>query len=224
MTHPGAISVLLSALLISACSTLGIRSGTEQPDYAVVERLESAGGAVEIRRYPPRLAAEVTVKGDEKEARSAGFRALAAYIFGGNSKRADIAMTAPVAQAPTRGSRGEPIAMTAPVAQSPAGTGEWTVRFFMPAKYDRNTLPEPTDPAIAIVELPEETLAAVRFSGPRDPAAVEAATRALQQGLDGTGWTPSGVPTAYFYDPPWTLPFLRRNEVVVPVRPKAGQD
>jgi hypothetical protein len=221
MTHHGAIPVLLSALLVSACSTLGIRSGTEQPDYAVIERLDGENQAVEIRRYPPRLAAEVTVKGDETEARSAGFRTLAAYIFGDNSKRADIAMTAPVAQAPATGSQGEAIAMTAPVAQSPAGAGEWIVRFFMPAKYDRKTLPEPTDPKVAIVELPEETLAAVRFSGSRDPEAVDAATRALRQGLDGTGWTPSGVPAAYFYDPPWTLPFLRRNEVVVPVEAAA---
>jgi hypothetical protein len=218
MTHPGAIPVLLSALLVSACSTLGIRSGTEQPDYAVVERLDGANEAMEIRRYPPRLAAEVTVKGDEKEARSAGFRALAAYIFGDNSKGTNIAMTAPVAQAPAKGAEGEAIAMTAPVAQQPAGEGEWIVRFFMPGKYDRTTLPRPTDPKIAIVELPEETLAAVRFSGSRDPDAVEAATRALQRGLDGTGWSPSGIPTAYFYDPPWTLPFLRRNEVVVPVK------
>jgi hypothetical protein len=224
MTYLGAIPVLLSALLVSACSTVGIRSGTEQPTYAVLERLEGADEAVEIRRYAPRLAAEVTVRGDEREARSAGFRALAAYIFGDNSKRADIAMTAPVAQAPAGAAKGEAIAMTAPVAQARAGEGEWIVRFFMPAKYDRKTLPEPTDPKIAIVELPEETLAAVRFSGARDPEAVDAATQTLQQGLDGTSWTPSGAPVAYFYDPPWTLPFLRRNEVVVPVMPAAKPD
>lgn len=46
----------------------------------------------------------------------------------------------------------------------------------------------------------------------------------LQQGLDGTNWTPSGAPVAYFYDPPWTLPFLRRNEVAVPVAPAEAPD
>lgn len=218
MRSPGPIAAVLSGLLLSACSTFGIRSGTEQPAYTVVERLDGAGEAVEIRRYAPRLAAEVTVEGDEAAARSAGFRALAAYIFGENRQQADIAMTAPVAQAPA-GAEGEGIGMTAPVAQARSGEGEWVVRFFMPAKYSRATLPAPNDPRIAIVELPEETMAAVRFSGRRDPDAVDAATRALQQGLGGTGWSPSGLPVAYFYDPPWTLPFLRRTEVVVPVKP-----
>lgn len=218
MRFSGPIAAVLSGLLLSACSTFGIRSGTEQPAYTVVERPDGAGEAVEIRRYAPRLAAEVTVEGDEAAARSAGFRALAAYIFGENRQQADIAMTAPVAQAPA-GAEGEGIGMTAPVAQARSGEGEWVVRFFMPAKYSRATLPAPNDPRIAIVELPEETMAAVRFSGRRDPDAVDAATRALQQGLGGTGWSPSGLPVAYFYDPPWTLPFLRRTEVVVPVKP-----
>lgn len=219
MRSSGPIAAVLSGLLLSACSTFGIRSGTEQPAYTVVERTGGAGEAVEIRRYAPRLAAEVTVEGDEAAARSAGFRTLAAYIFGENRQQADIAMTAPVAQAPAGAAEGEAIAMTAPVAQAQSGEGEWVVRFFMPAQYSRTTLPEPTDPRIAIVELPEQTMAAVRFSGRRDPEAVDAATRALQGGLDGTGWSPSGIPVAYFYDPPWTLPFLRRNEVVVPVEP-----
>lgn len=223
MTSSGPIAAVLSGLLLSACSTFGIRTGTEQPAYTVIERPNGTGEAVEIRRYAPRLAAEVTVEGDEAAARSAGFRTLAAYIFGENRQRADIAMTAPVAQAPAGAAdgevEGEAIAMTAPVAQARGGEGDWVVRFFMPAKYSRATLPAPNDPRIAIVELPEETMAAVRFSGRRDPEAVDAATRALQQGLGGTGWSPSGIPVAYFYDPPWTLPFLRRTEVVVPVKP-----
>ncbi|MGZ9034025.1 MAG: SOUL family heme-binding protein [Rhodospirillales bacterium] len=215
-----AIVVILSGLLLAACSTFGIRSGTEQPAYAVVESLPARDGeTVEVRRYGPRLAAEVTVRGDEEKARSAGFRTLAAYISGENEAGADIAMTAPVAQAPARTGKGEAIAMTAPVAQAPAGDGGWIIRFFMPAKYSRETLPRPVDPKIALAELPEESMAVVRFSGARDPAAVDAATRALQRGLDGSAWTPSGPPSAYFYDPPWTLPFLRRNEVAVPVEP-----
>jgi hypothetical protein len=62
-------------------------------------------------------------------------------------------------------------------------------------------------------------MAVVHFSGTRDPAAIDAATRALLRALDGAAWMPSDVPIAYFYDPPWTLPFLRRNEVAVPVTP-----
>ena len=224
MGYSGSTAAVLSGLLLSACSTFGIRSGTEEPGYAVVERADSAGKVVEIRRYAPRLAAEVLVEGEEEEARSAGFRALAAYIFGENREQAEVAMTAPVAQAPAGAGDGTRTAMTAPVAQARASQREWAVRFFMPAEYSRKTLPEPTDPRIAIIELPEENMAAVRFSGARDPAAIDAAALALRRGLDGTGWAASGVPVAYFYDPPWTLPFLRRNEVVVPVVPAPARD
>lgn len=219
MTVPLSIAALLSGVLLGACSTFGIRSGTEQPTYTVVDSVAARdGNTVEIRRYPPRLAAEVTVAGEEEDARSAGFRRLAAYIFGENRAQAKIAMTAPVAQEPPPRPAGEAIAMTAPVAQAKDRQGQWTIRFFMPADYGRDTLPEPLDAGIAVVELPEETMAVLRYSGARDTDAVDAAARALQRALDGGTWVPAGPPVAYFYDPPWTLPFLRRNEAAVPVR------
>jgi hypothetical protein len=180
MNTASSVAALLSGLLLGACSTFGIRSGTEQPAYAVVDSLAAGnGGRVEVRRYPPRLAAAVTVAGDEEEARSAGFRKLAAYIFGENRARTEIAMTAPVAQERPHQPAGEAIAMTAPVAQAEGGPGQWTIRFFMPAKYSRDTLPAPNDPGVAIVELPEETMAVLRYSGARDPDAVDAAERSL---------------------------------------------
>ncbi len=210
-----------AALTLGACSTFGVRSGTEQPDYAVVETIAGRGGGedVEIRGYPPRLAAEVVVEGDEASARTAGFRKLAAFIFGDNRADAKIAMTAPVAQSDARAPASEKIAMTAPVAQSEAGAGRWTVRFFMPGQYTRETLPQPLDPDIEIVEVPGETMAVLRFSGSRSPDAVDDATRRLRAIIEDSAWTISGPPAAYFYDPPWTLPFLRRNEVAVPVTP-----
>jgi len=101
-----------SALLLGACSVIGVRSGTEEPRFEVLERR----GEVEIRRYAPRLAAATTVAApSEDAARSEGFRRLAGYIFGGNHGRTKIAMTAPVAQASER------IAMTVPVGQEAAG-------------------------------------------------------------------------------------------------------
>ena len=130
---------------------------TETPDYVVVRELAAK---VELRDYPPLLFAEVDVRGDRNEAANAAFRILAAYIFGDNRARDEIAMTAPVTQA-----RSEKIAMTAPVTQSPTDDGRWTVRFGMPAKYTRETLPEPTDDRIRIVEDPARRIAAIRFSG-----------------------------------------------------------
>lgn len=212
----------LVAVLSGIGATLGIRSGTEEPRYTVVEQM----GAVEIRHYGPRLAAEATVPGDAVAARNAGFRALAGYIFGGNTARSSIAMTAPVAQTAARSpiaARSQTIAMTAPVAQEPAAgpDGPWRVQFFMPARYTRETLPTPNDPNVRIVEAPAQDYAVLRFSGARDAKAVDARTADLQRVLAASRWRPAGPAGAWFYDPPWTVPFLRRNEVITPVRPAA---
>jgi hypothetical protein len=199
------LPVLLSSLLLGACSVVGIRSGTEEPRFEVVDR----AGAVEIRRYAPRIAAETTVAGPEEAARSDGFRRLAGYIFGGNARRDRIAMTAPVAQQP-----GQRIAMTAPVAQSGDAEG-WRIRFFMPARFTLDTLPVPDDARVALVELPEETVAVLRFSGLPGAAAVARNAAALSAALETSGWAAAGPVQAWFYDPPWTVPALRRNEVAV---------
>ncbi len=170
---------------------------------------------MEIRQYPPRLAASVTLPGSEIESRAAGFRILARYIFGANRSDAEISMTAPVAQAAAK------IAMTAPVAQSQSGAG-WTITFTMPARYTMATLPRPTDPRIKIEELAVLTAAVYRFSGIPNLDAVAQARAALLGRLTNSDWRVAGDVMTWFYDPPWTLPWLRRNEVAVPVRPASG--
>jgi hypothetical protein len=183
-----------------------MRDGTEEPPFTVIARL----GEVEIRRYPARLIAEMEVTGDEQSARSTAFRPLAAYIFGENTASERIGMTAPVAQA------GERIGMTAPVAQSREGS-LWRIGFFMPARYTEATLPRPRDPRIAIRSLPEVEVAVLRFSGLPSPEAVAAAEARLAAALEGTDWRATGPGGAWFYDPPWTIPGLRRSEAWLPV-------
>lgn len=209
------LALAAAAAVASACTVVGVRDGTEEPAYTVVGLVNGA----ELRRYGPRLAAEVTVEGDEVAARSSGFRLLAAYIFGRNEGRAKVAMTVPVAQAPATGGDGERIAMTAPVAQRRAGGGS-TIRFFMPAGYTEATLPKPTDPRVRIVTLPEETVAVLRFRGAPGAEEVASQQARLLAALATGPWAPSGEPEAWFYDPPWTIPALRRNEVVVRVSPR----
>lgn len=186
----------------------GIRVGTEEPLYVHEDDL----GEIEIRRYGPRIAAQTSVQGDGQEARSEGFRRLAGYIFGGNHRNTKIAMTAPVAQ------HGEKIAMTAPVAQTHnGGTGESVIRFYMPSKWSMDTLPEPDDSSVTVMEVPAQRFAVLKFSGDRSATAVTAKSAELLTALHGTGFTTDGPPVAWFYDPPWTLPFRRRNEVAVPL-------
>ncbi len=202
---------LLGTLLLSACSVVGIRSGTEEPRYDVIERL----GDAELRAYAPRLAAETTVPGTAEAARGEGFRRLAGYIFGGNAGGSRIAMTAPVAQADA----GQQIAMTAPVSQAPAGAAGWSIRFFLPAGL--SDPPAPRDARVQIVTVPAETMAVLRFPGIAGDAAIAAQRTRLLALLAPTAWAPAGPPVTWFYDPPWTLPPLRRNEVAVPVSRRA---
>ena len=126
---------LLASLATAACSVIGVRTGTEEPAYTVVGQ----AGAVEIRHYNARAAAETTVDAGEMAARSEGFQRLAGYIFGRNAGAAKIEMTAPVAQSVT-------VAMTAPVAQDGP-----VVRFFLPATLTAATAPRPLDNRVRIV-------------------------------------------------------------------------
>jgi len=203
------LKVLVLALE-GVVQTVGLRVGVEQPAYRTLLH-ESR---LELREYAPRLVAETVVSGEAEAARSAGFRRVAGYIFGGNHRREQVAMTAPVTQA-----RGEAIAMTAPVVQAPAtAAGEWRIQFVMPTKYRRvEDLPRPDDPSVRIVEEPAARYAVRRFSGSRSPSAVAVQTSALLRDVAAKGWKPIGAPLAWFYDPPWTIPIARRNEVAVQV-------
>ncbi|MGE2735478.1 SOUL family heme-binding protein [Mycolicibacterium vaccae] len=194
-----------------AGSIVGIRWGTEEPRYTVLDTINRDGVRIEIRQYADRIAAETTVAADEDAARNIGFRRLANYIFGGNDGGRKIDMTAPVTQR-----SGQKIAMTAPVTQQ-AGGGPSTIRFFMPSKWTMDTLPTPNDERVALVEVPGETVAVLRFTGDRSPDEVQRRSDQLREALRGSGYDLAGDPMAWFYDPPFTLPFRRRNEVVVPV-------
>jgi SOUL heme-binding protein len=208
----GRLQTVIGQIAESVLAIVGVRAGTEEPRYGS----EPLTGGVEIRRYGPRIAAETVVgDGDEEAARSEGFRRLAGYIFGANHRRARVAMTAPVAQQPIDG--GSRIAMTAPVAQSADAEGGWRVRFYMPSKWSMEDLPTPDDDRVGLVEVPAEAVAVLRFSGDRGAGAVAERTEWLAHVLRATGFAATGTPTAWFYDPPWTLPFLRRNEVAVPI-------
>lgn len=200
------------ALLIAfgLASPFGANLGTEQPKYQVIE---SFNGGTEVRKYAERIAAEVTVESsDSDQARSDGFNVLAGYIFGKNNQKQSIAMTSPV----EINSKGKSIAMTTPVEVNVRG-GAMTMRFFMPSSYSMDALPQPTDSRIKLIEVPGETVAALRYSGSTKESAVASKTATLLDVLKSSKWKVVGPSKAYFYNPPWTIPFLRRNEVMVEV-------
>jgi hypothetical protein len=180
---------------------------TEEPPYTAI----LTEGSFEIREYPSLIAAEVAVTGERSEAISAGFRLLAGYIFGGNTRKQSIAMTAPVTQT-QQGN--EKIAMTAPVTQSGNELG-WTVRFIMPQGYTLDTLPIPNDSRVKLIALESARVAVVKFSGlAKEPEIIER-TQQLKQFMQDQKLVAVGSETLARYDPPWTLWFLRRNELMI---------
>lgn len=159
----------------------------EAPRYEVLESARQ----VEVRRYVPRVAAEASVHGED--AGDEAFRALFGYISGD-----------------------EKIAMTTPVATRAEGDA-LRMQFFLPRRYAGADAPRPRDPRIRIVELPEETLAVLRFSGRARPEEIERQEERLLEALASSSWKTAGEPVVFVYDPPFTIPFLRRNEVAVRV-------
>jgi hypothetical protein len=180
----------------------------EEPAFKTV----LSDGAFEIRDYPGLIVAEVTVSGEQKEAARKGFRLLAGYIFGDNKRRQSIAMTAPVAQEPVN----QKIAMTAPVTQI-ENAGTWIVRFTMPSTYTMESLPEPNDLKVQLRHLPATRFAVLRFSGLAGKGDVDAKNKELLAATQSHHLRASGPVTLAQYNPPWTLWFMRRNEVMISV-------
>lgn len=200
---------LLILTLLASFSLWTPAMAVEEPAFTSVLK----DGAFEVRDYPGLVVAEVTVSGAQKEAANQGFRLLAGYIFGGNGPRERIAMTAPVTQSPAAGQK---IAMTAPVAQTPADGG-WVVRFTMPARYTLATLPVPADPRVKLRAMPPARMAVLKFSGTARPDDVQRKMSELAAWIQARHLHPTGPTTLAQYNPPWTLWFLRRNEVMTPI-------
>jgi len=184
---------------------------TEEPAFQSIEK----SGEFELRSYAPMIVAETLVEGSLDQASSAGFRLIAGYIFGDNRARAGasaetIAMTAPVTVEP----RSEAIAMTAPVTLEKS-SGRWRVHFVMPSRYTMATLPVPNNPAVTLREIPERKFAAIVFSGLATEEKVKEKSEALLAWMTSRGLRAASAPQLARYNPPWTLPFLRRNEILV---------
>lgn len=198
---------IVGAVIIGAAAWGAIVSNVEQAKYTVVE----SRGTIELRDYASMIIAEVEVTGRRKEAINQGFRLIADYIFGNNKSNAKVAMTAPVVQ-----EQREKIAMTAPVSQQAEGDN-WKVHFVMPSSYNIETLPKPNNPLVKIKAIEGKRFAAIRFSGIAGEENLKRNTEELQKFIANNGLKSQSVPTYAFFNPPWTLPFLRRNEVMIEV-------
>jgi hypothetical protein len=191
-------------------------AGIETPGYDVVTKHDD----YEIRQYAPYIAAEVTMEGEYRNSMNGGFRKLADYIFGNNSKATggesedpeSIEMTAPVLE---REVVPEKIAMTAPVVEQETPGGNRIVSFIMPSKYSMDTIPKPNNPDVTLVEVPAKRFAVLRFSGRVSHDKAQKKKQSLLSSLERDKVDTVGEPMLAQYNPPWTPPPMRRNEVLV---------
>jgi hypothetical protein len=182
----------------------------EVPDFKVSLR----EGPIEVRDYPALVAAEVTVHGNRTDAAAAGFRLLAGYIFGGNTSRQSIDIATLVSQG--RGA-GEKISMTAPVSQK-AISDAWTISFVMPSAYTLDTLPLPIDQRVHLTKVPPSQVAVVRFSGLAREPDIQRKSRELKNFIVTRRLLPVGTASVARHNPPWTPGFMRRHEIMIPLR------
>ena len=198
---------MLASLFLAGCSVMGIRNSAEA-GYTVIEQHDT----IEIRQYAPMLIAETLVDADYANSGSIGFNRLASFIFGNNLKQEKIAMTTPVYREPN----GEKIAMTAPVLQQKTAN-QWRMAFVMPPEFDRETLPKPRDPLVEIKTVPGKKVAVLRYSGSLNEDIIKQKTETLSRWLIQHDIKMLSPARSAAYDPPWTIPALRRNEIHIDI-------
>ena len=199
-------------LAVIALTFTGAVMATEEPHFAVLEKTPP----FELRSYTPMILSEVKVEGNLDEASSQGFRLIAAYIFGQNQVSEKIAMTSPVVvegQSP----KSAKIAMTAPVTIE-SNAGQWTISFVMPAEYTMESLPKPLNPKVQLRQIPAVKRAVIGFTGFYNENKVAERTLELEEWMKTKNLQAASAPKFARYNPPWTLPFMRRNEIMIDVR------
>ncbi len=200
-----------AALLLVGGNAMAI----EEPKYEVVKTYPN----FELRRYAPFRIAETEVTGPFDEVGSQAFRILASYIFGNNRAQEKMEMTAPVNQSPATGDS-EKMEMTAPVTQRPkegADADTFVLSFVMPSRYTLDTLPEPLDARIRLREEPAKLMAVHGYTGRWTQSNYRENESLLLTAVRKAGLTPVAAPIYARYNSPFSLWFLRRNEVMVEV-------
>ncbi len=200
--------LIQTGLVAGILTAGGTAMAIEQPDYRLVEK----SGEIEIRDYDGYLVAETYVEDGFADAGNEGFRRLFRYITGANRARAEISMTAPV----TQRSEGQKIAMTAPVGQTSDGAGHW-ISFVVPSQFTMDSVPQPTDPRVRVSEVPPQRMAVVRYSGFWGEKRYQKEEMRLREFMRERNLIAAGEPQFARYDPPYMPPFMRRNEIMIPV-------
>lgn len=199
------LSIFITIFLVFLNSTMA----ADEPEFD----LSFKDNNFEIREYEPKILAQISVSGDFDDASSKGFKVLADFIFGNNNSidgNSKIDMTAPVVMQPLS----KFVDMTAPVLTE-GKNKEWHVSFVMPKKYSLDTLPKPNNKDIKIISLPTEKYAVIIFSGLVTEKSYDEQAKLLYNFIKNKNLVTLGALQIARYNPPWILPFFRRNELMI---------
>jgi len=205
------ISAICVSFFTTGCSFFGIRN-TEEAGYAVIDERDQ----IEIREYDELVVVETFVNTDYEEAGTIAFKKLFAYISGENISKTKISMTAPVMSKEGDAPEGDKISMTSPVLGQRQAKG-WRYSFVLPAGYTLENAPLPSNPEVKLAVIPRKKVAVIRYSGSWKEHTMREKSEKLVKWIQANGLERLSSPRSARYDPPWTLPFLRRNEIMIDV-------
>lgn len=202
------ILIILASIASAVVLTGPIMSKVEKPKYIV----NFTEVDIESRSYDSMIVAEVLIKNSREESISQGFRVLADYIFGNNVSAEKIPMTSPVIE-----QKSEKIPMTAPVKQQ-IKDNIWSIQFIMPAQYSMDSLPKPNNNTVKIKLIPPADYVVIKFNGKNENKNIQIHEDKLKEFIEKKDLEVKGKPIYAFFNPPWTIPILRRNEIMIEIK------
>ena len=159
----------------------------EETNYEVVKENK----IYEIRKYPNRLVIETnSVQGN-------GFRKLFNYISGNNKENEEIKMTVPVTQE--------------------IKNGNMTMQFYLPSKFNKNNAPKPINSEVKILTIEGGYYSVIEYSGRSSDKNFLKNKNILEKVLKQDSLLVLSPPIRASYNSPFTLPILKRNEVMYKV-------
>ena len=206
---------LLIPVVLAGCSVFG-DSGVKNAPYTLLKSDQEQ--KIEVRNYESMVLVSSDMSSDGM---NSAFRNLFSYITGENEGSAEIAMTAPVlmneSNAASKGTnKGTEIAMTAPVFMKERSEQQ-VMSFVMPADFTLKSTPKPTNPNVWVTEVKEYKVVVIKFSGLLSDSNVKIQTEILNSWIEKNGYTAISEPVNAAYNGPFTIPWLRHNEVLIEV-------
>jgi hypothetical protein len=209
-------AVIVLLVLLTGCSIVG-KGNTPMAPYKVLS-LDTEKN-IEVRVYENMILVSAPMGKNSEDGRKQAFMKLFGYISGENILIKKVEMTAPVLMS-TEQDKGTKISMTAPVFMDTEDERESVMSFVLPEEFKLENAPKPTDPELQLNQLKNYKVAAITFSGLLSKNNIKKHKDILDNWIKTQGYKKTGSYKTAGYNPPYTIPFFRRNEVLIPIEIK----